>query len=578
MTFIAHRRSSDSSKQTSIVSPRHLAATVARSLAATVARPLAATMASALVLSFASLVSPTAAYGYSPEDATVIQMVDRGIKFLETASTGTNGEKVICAYAHFKVEHDESNPVVAAGIRAAKEFAAALDRGQQYKSNYECAVSIMLLADISPTRYRSELAAFQRYFNEAQMPHGGYGYPGEREGDVSQTQYAVLAIWVLDRAGFPLDYARVVKCLQWLSVVQDRKGPWPYHGVVPANGVLTDQKEISMSMALAGAASLLIGGDALRLWGDTVPEDDTGIVGLPKAVKIYKEDANVERRKKATLPKEPLLRACERMEQWRAANPETFGGNLYWYFYTAYTTERYESFVEIANGLPADKSPGWYNKIVAELIKMQSAETGGWEARAHTNAAVSTAFAILFLIRSTQKALGAEYGATTIGGQGFKGDVSKAKLKNGMAVTEAPAQSVNEMLQLLESDGADELDGKALADQAKLPDNPVERSAQLDRLERLVRGSQSWQARRVSAKLLGTSDDLRVVPALIFALSDPDHVVRQYARDGLRFISRKFEGFGMPDDPTNAELREAQRAWRAWYLTMKPGYVFLDEI
>lgn len=134
------------------------------------------------------------------------------------------------------------------------------------------------------------------------------------------------------------------------------------------------------------------------------------------------------------------------------------------------------------------------------------------------------------------------------------------------------------MLELLESDGADQLDGKALSDRAILPTDPVQRSAQLDRLERLVRGSKSWQARRVSARLLGTSDDLRVVPALIYALSDPDLSVRRYARDGLRFISRRFEGFGMPDEPTNAQLHQAQRKWRAWYLTMKPGFVFLDKI
>ena len=133
------------------------------------------------------------------------------------------------------------------------------------------------------------------------------------------------------------------------------------------------------------------------------------------------------------------------------------------------------------------------------------------------------------------------------------------------------------MLSLLEGDDADELDGKALADSAMLATTPNERAAQLDRLERLVRGSKSYQARRVSARLLGMSDELRVVPALIFALSDPDTSVRRYARDGLRFISRKFDGFGMPDKPNNTELRKAQRAWREWYRTMRPGYVFLDE-
>jgi HEAT repeat protein len=72
----------------------------------------------------------------------------------------------------------------------------------------------------------------------------------------------------------------------------------------------------------------------------------------------------------------------------------------------------------------------------------------------------------------------------------------------------------------------------------ELDKNPIDRAAQLDWLERLVRGGRSWHARRVAARLLGGSDELRVVPALIFALSDPDQSVRTYARDGLRFISR----------------------------------------
>lgn len=527
---------------------------------------------------WAAMLSDRPAAAYTPDDPQVVQMVDRGIKYLEKTESTSPGEIVLCAYTHFKVEHDEENPLVVKGIQAARTFANALAGGQKHKSNYECAVSIMLLCEVSPTRYRNELAAFQRYYNEVQMPHGGYGYPEDQDGDVSQTQYAVLAIWTLDRYGFKLDYNRVKKAIEWLMLVQDVNGPWPYHGKVPSDGQLMRQQKTSMSMALAGAASLLIAADALRTWGDTGADDDTGIVGLPKAIKLYKEDANIERRKSAKISGQPLLQRCEFMERWRRANPETFSGNLFFYFYTVYTTERYESFLEIAKGQSADKSPAWYNTIVAELMKYQSPETGGWDVKAGTTPAVSTAFAILFLIRSTQKALGTGASATTIGGQGFSQDISKAKLVNGKAVVQTPAKTVAGMLDLLEGDGADDLDGKALDDRAVLATDPVERSAQLDRLERLVRGSRSWQARRVSARLLGTADDLRVVPALIFALSDPDHVVRKYARDGLRFISRKFEGYGMPDEPTNVQLRQAQRNWREWYLTMKPGYVFLDEL
>ena len=154
--------------------------------------------------------------------------------------------------------------------------------------------------------------------------------------------------------------------------------------------------------------------------------------------------------------------------------------------------------------------------------------------------------------------------------------MSKARLVGGKAKTKKAAQAVTDMLDLLDGEDADQLDGKSLADDMVLPTNPTARAAAMDRLERLVRGSRSWQARRVAARVLGKSDEMRVVPSLIFALSDPDSSVKRYARDGLRFISRKFEGYGMPDKPTDSEMREAQKKWREWYKTMDPGYVFLD--
>jgi len=130
---------------------------------------------------------------------------------------------------------------------------------------------------------------------------------------------------------------------------------------------------------------------------------------------------------------------------------------------------------------------------------------------------------------------------------------------------------------LLEDDSASELDGQSIPDDLKLATDPEERRKQIDRLVRLVRGSQSWQARRVAARLLGQSGELRVVPALIYALSDPDVPVKRFARDGLRFVSRRFDGWGMPDQPTEQEVKEAQQAWRDWYLSLDPGYVFLGE-
>ena len=522
-------------------------------------------------------------YAYKPTDPKVQRMVDRGVKWLENfkGEQVDSGQQVLMAYAHFKVEHDETVEVVKKGIKAAVSIAKANvnAKNPSHKANYEIGVAILLLAAVNPQRFKPELEMLQSAIYHAQMNSGGFTYHNEKKGDISQIQYALLGIWTLDRAGIALDYQRVLSSLQFLLRTQDKNGPWPYHADDPGpNQPLKQQNKTSMSMALAGGSSLLIAGDALRLWGDTTDDDDPGIDGLPKAIKLYKEDKNRDRRRRVKISKEPVFRSINLMEAWRKKNPYKRTRSIDWYYYQLYTLERYESFVEIANGRPKDESPGWYNRGVDELAKFQDGD-GGWTDRSHSPPHVSTAFAILFLIRSTQKAIFTVGSGNTVGGQGFGNDVKGARLVNGQSVAKKVSQSVNDMLDLLDGDNADALDGKSMADDFQLPNpkvDPKGHAAVLDRLERLVRGSQSWQARRVAAKVLGRSEEMRVVPSLIYALSDPDSSVKRYARDGLRFISRKFEGFGMPDKPEDSERREAQKKWRDWYRSMNPSYVFLD--
>jgi hypothetical protein len=162
------------------------------------------------------------------------------------------------------------------------------------------------------------------------------------------------------------------------------------------------------------------------------------------------------------------------------------------------------------------------------------------------------------------------------GGYGLPSDTTDIRVDGTQIKGRPVAAQVTDMLDILEKDGAGDTEGKSLPDDLQLSKDPKSRAAQLDRLERLVRGSKSWQARRVAAQLLARSDDLRVVPSLIYALSDPDGPVKLYARDGLRFLSRKFDGFGMSDEPSRVEIEQAQQKWRDWYRTINPKYVFLD--
>jgi hypothetical protein len=536
-----------------------------------------------LAAALVAMVPASSAWAYTPTDPVVVEMVNRGLAYLEEAqkkSPLSSGEAILIGYAHYKCRHDLESPVVQLGLREAQKVVATLERqggsAVGMKENYIMAVSVLLFCEVDPKGYKRELQVLQQNLLEGQYAIGAFGYRGDKDGDVSQTQYALLAIWTLDRNGIPLEYNRVVNCIQWLLRVQSINGGWPYQGKDPGIGNPNiSQGKVDMSMSLAGGSSVLIGGDALRVWGNTVDDTDSGVPGLPKAIKIYKEDTNTQQRQRANMSPEPIKRAVNFMEGWRQKNPYKRDQTIDWYYYQLYTLERFESFVEIANGLPKDSSPAWYNEGVEELRRFQGSD-GGWTDRSASIPQVSTAFALLFLIRSTQRTIFTMNAGTLQGGYGLPKDTTDIRVEGTQIKGRPIAAQVTDLLDILEQDDTAATEGKSIPDDLQLSTDPVVRTAQLDRLERLVRGSQSWQARRVAARLLSRSDELRVVPALIYALSDPDQSVRRYARDGLRFLSRKFDGFGMPDDPSVVELQNAQRKWRDWYRTVNPNYVFLD--
>ncbi|MEZ6091036.1 MAG: HEAT repeat domain-containing protein [Pirellulaceae bacterium] len=131
-------------------------------------------------------------------------------------------------------------------------------------------------------------------------------------------------------------------------------------------------------------------------------------------------------------------------------------------------------------------------------------------------------------------------------------------------------------MSLLENPEA-EIDERAIFNSLKLPEDPAKRADAINRLKRLVRGGPP-KVRRAAARALGQSSDLDLVPTLIFALTDPDKPASREARNALRFVSRKFNGFGLSDDPTPKELKQAVDQWKAWYLRVNPSYVFLDDL
>ncbi|MEX0612750.1 MAG: HEAT repeat domain-containing protein, partial [Pirellulales bacterium] len=124
---------------------------------------------------------------------------------------------------------------------------------------------------------------------------------------------------------------------------------------------------------------------------------------------------------------------------------------------------------------------------------------------------------------------------------------------------------------MLLDEGDDGLLDELARDPAQLVVEEVD-SQSARRLQQLVRGGEP-EVRLLAVRALGRSGNFDYVPSLLYALTDPDPRIVLEARDGLRFISRKFDGFGPPDDFTEQQRYEAVDAWKKWYQSLRPTAV-----
>ncbi|GIW97221.1 MAG: hypothetical protein KatS3mg111_0554 [Pirellulaceae bacterium] len=517
-----------------------------------------------------------AAAQYHPEHPRVQQMVDQGIKYLrDPANQNANvypiGEPILVGYTVYKVTGEAEDPLVVRGLRVAQDLANSLPNWREQgesKVVYEASIAAVMLATVDAKKYEPELGLILDFLQRIQKPHGGFGYLAKPTGDTSQTQYVMLAMWTLDQVGVPVPFDSVEATIRYLRATMDPSGGWGYQGKIGV-GRLVQQDTVTKSLATAGAGALLIGADILGLFGKRrrMGEEDEGI---PEAF-VRVDLLDKQQRKRIELTRADIEGPLSLALRYQQQHARFAGG--YWYYYWRYSQERFESFLEIVNG-KQEKSPAWYNEGVEDLAKRQNDE-GGWSAETMSPANINTAFAILFLIRSTQKAIGKIDEGLAFGGYGLPTDISNVRLMGNRIVSEAET-SVQNLLEMLEKDEASNIQVSLVPDHLKLSDDPQERQAQVARLSRLL-VSGNYAARRVAAKLLGRSDDIAVAPDLIFALTDPDPMVPKIAEESLRLLSRKLlvRHFG-DEPPTYQQRADAVDFWKRWYLGLQPDYVFID--
>jgi hypothetical protein len=208
-------------------------------------------------------------------------------------------------------------------------------------------------------------------------------------------------------------------------------------------------------------------------------------------------------------------------------------------------------------------------------MQLQDAD-GSWgtmKRRDHSPPSISTSFAILFLIRSTQRAIGQLDEGIMAGGYGLPQNVASVQ-RVGNSIVGSEELSIQNLLEMLESDDAANVHAAMISEDFSLSQDPKVRADQVVRIARLL-NSQEWQARRVAAKLLGRSDDITQAPELIYALTDNDPIVPVLAEESLRLLSRRITQRYLDTDANAEQKKYAFEQWKKWYLSIFPEYTFL---
>jgi len=511
------------------------------------------------------------AWAVSADSPEVHETIERALKFLENHNEHRLGGQCLIALAFLKNGRDLQHKQIQLALKRCRESNPA----DLNVDNYSLGCALIFLCEADPKAEKQTIAKYVDALLKRQKANGGWGYnDGSPTGDNSQTQYAVLGMWMAHRHGFEIPIQAIERCANYLIRAQDPSGGWGYHTIDPGNFNRVPQDTQTQSRTAAGLGSLYILGDLMLMPGRE--EQEPKKKKLPSAlVAIEKEEAVAGRRKAAV---DPALfrRAITDGNAWfekRFSIPAPEYNHYFMYGY-----ERYRSYRELFElDFPAE--PEWYTAGFNYLKKAQRPD-GSWSEGNTEGDPLNTAFGVLFLSRSSRKAITrsvVDLGNGILrGGMGLPANTADIRENNGKLVETPLSGSVDELLSLVEDEGNPEVAELAASTVAIRLDPEIgKRSGQLARLRALVR-AESSDARIIAVRSLGATRDLDNVPPLLYALTDPDLRVVLEADKALRFISRKIDGVGLEPGATREEIKQAQKAWTAWFLSIRPDGELLE--
>ncbi|MFO0870724.1 MAG: HEAT repeat domain-containing protein [Pirellulales bacterium] len=528
-----------------------------------------------LLVALSGLLAPAAARAYTPNSPEVRDMVRRAMAFLETAHHEELGGDCLIALVFVKDGKGDNHPQVARAVQrvqAAIQAGAVTDKGTQ--AMYSAGLAFIFLTELDPVKYRREIDYIFNVIIKRQQAGGGWSYPNYPSGDTSQTQYAVLSLWTAKNAGIPVPIEAAERVAGWLMRTQDPSGGYGYQGMDSGMG-RSGQSGITLSLTAAGLGSLYIAADVMGLISGAQAPESTG---LPPALRLVTAEGAGPKKAETRSTKMNLGMI---RQTWAEGNRffdknYSMGGSHAYQLYYMYALERYMSFRETVEGTD-EKEPRWYNEGVELLLRSQKGD-GSFAVPSIHDPQTDTCFGVLFLTRSTKKAIAKNVAGdgTLTGGKGLKGNMANARVKEGKIIAPPEKGAVDDLMSILDDPRNPDVDALAEFPEGWLSDlTPEKLAPQLDRLRRLVH-AEKFEVRLVAVRALGRSGDYDSIPSLIYALTDPDVRVVRAANDGLRFICRKLDGYSLPDKYTEQDRQGLIKRWKDWYRSVHPAAIFLD--
>lgn len=522
-----------------------------------------------------------AAKKFTTRSPEVLDMVKKGVGYLEGNvhgdPSGRCGAAALAGLAIYKYTGEANHKSYKGIVQSIQTAVSESMKTKDYQGcdidNYSLGISLIFLTEVMPDKQEKLRQYLLDLLYFRMRDYGGWGYMTghlQSTADTSMTQYGCLSLWTLEQAGKPIRRGVLDKTCDWLLRTQDPSGAFGYQGKIgnASSYELVEQTGIRLSMVAAAMGSLYICADTLELEKIADNEDEFADLAL------VQDEKTKERAYRAKVPRVQFTKTVKAGNAWFADNFDiVMEKNRMYNLYYLYALERYMSFRELAEGKD-EASPEWYS-LGVEWLSSQQKEDGSWSGYEETVS--DTAFAVLFLLRSTKRSIekAKDFGpGVLVSGRGLPKNMDNIQMRGGKVVQKIDTGAAGSLLDAL-GDPTNENFDAAVAALSEIPPELAQSavSKHAAQMKELV-SNPDPEARQAAVRALGKSNNLDCVPLLIYALTDPDPMIALAANDGLKNLSRRLSDFGLKDGFTEAQRTLAIQRWKDWYLTLRPNAVF----